>query len=1082
MMVEFVHTHTHSDFSLLDSSISAENLAKDAAAKGMKSLCLTDHGNVMGHVDFFAACKKYKIKPVLGCELYVARRSALEDMDKIGGNPTDHLVVHAETQEGYRNLLQLVTWARKNGFNYVPRVGLEQLAQHSKGLIAQTACLSGGVNRLLGGWQCNSSEGPHIFAPAYEEGRDLACKLRDIFGPENFFLEVQHHVGDYQDKDLVDRQEFLINQVLRLHNETGIPLIATNDIHFRQPKDARAREIALYISRGKTKKDTHSMDLVSHTGEFYVKSPEEMLKCFGGLEGALKNTLIIPERCNVSFDLDSKHFARPIDGTHELTDEEVEARWENLLAQGFHHKYGDDNDAAMQRLLYEKKVIEKMGFISYFLIVADFISYARSRGIPVGPGRGSVAGSLVAYVLDITRRVDPLEYSLFFERFLNPERISLPDIDVDFCKDRVHEVREYIVNKYGKDRVARIGSVGALWAKGVIREVGKILDLPVTDIDDWAKAIPYGGGEFQVSIADAMGKGNPDLMVPKIRGLMSSSDPMHREFIEICENLEGIKRSITTHACGIVISDKPLLEYVALSPIDDSDLMQTACDMGAIEKLGLVKMDLLSLDTLTVIARAIKWIKERHGIQIDIDEVPLNDAKVYDLICSGRTLGMFQIETDLMRPSVLKMQPRSISDISALVSLIRPGPLDYIDSAGLSMVDHYMLRRNNREPVDYIHPKFEPILKDTYGIIIYQEQIMQIASVLCGYSMAEADNLRKGIGKKLPELVAQLGQKFIPAAVKHSGITTEEATHIWEFIEPFARYGFNKAHSDSYSIITYYSAWLKTYYPVEFMASVLTKAIGSSEELEADTKTKNNEDVIKYIYECEHIGVPIYDPDICKSEALCVPELNGVRAGLKMVKGVGDSSALVVAARSMLSGKFENFDDMIYKCCLMGVKRNTIDALIRAGCVTFAERALMLRNLDNAINRAKVKIKKAETEAEEKANPPAKPKRKRATKAEIGAALLPCDPMDPEIARAESLEAIGVYLLPKFPTNQIFITLYKEEGLLDLIRLLKTYTGSVKTFARVRKDNVELDLSLPGNNGSDDFISEVWKLGRLKEG
>jgi DNA polymerase-3 subunit alpha len=1085
---EFCHTHVHSDYSLLDSSVSATNLAKDAAAKGMKAMALTDHGNVMGHVEFYKACRKAGIKPILGCELYVARRSASEKMDKWSGNPTDHLVVLAENQEGYKNLLKLVSHAYQNGFHYVPRVDLELLAKHSKGLIAQTACLSGGVNRLLGGWSAwhPSEKIVAPIAPNYEEAKALANRLRDIFGPDNFFMEVQHHAGKYQDPELVDRQRKLATEVLKLSKELGIPLVGTNDIHFRQPTDAHAREIALYISRGRTKSDADKMDSVSHAGEFYIKTAEEMEEVFRGHPSLMDNTLLIAERCNVELEIDKFHFARPIHEGHELTDEEIQQRWEFLLAQGMHKKYGEENEAAMARLQYEKKVIEKMGFVPYFLIVADYVNYAKARGIPVGPGRGSIGGCLTANVLDITR-VNPLRHDLLFERFLNPDRISMPDIDVDFCKDRVGEVRDYLISKYGKDRVAKIATIGALWARGVIREVGKILEMPGDDIEDLAKSIPPGGGEFQVGIADALGHGNPDLIVPKIKALTESSDPKLREFAEVCEKLEGIKRSIGTHACGIVISDKPLEEYVSLLPVKDDDtLLQTGAEMGSIETLGLLKMDLLMLATLTVISRALKWVKERHGKDIDIWEAvkEYDDPSVYDLICSGRTLGLFQIETGLMRKAAMRIQPRNIEDISAIVALNRPGPLDYIDANGLNMVDHYILRRRGEEAVTYPHPSLEPVLKETLGIIVYQEHVMKISQVLCGFTGGEADSLRKGIGKKLPEVIAKEKQKFIPAAMKHSGLSQAAAEDIWHQVETFARYGFNKSHSIAYSYITYATGWLKLYYPVEYMASLLTNAAGSvdDENLEqSDTKTRQVEDIAKYIYECNQMGIDIFDPDVNVSVSDSVPEGYGIRAGLRMIKEVGDASFNIVAARSMTSGRFESFEDFVSKCCLMGVTRSSFVPLINAGAVPFGDRNQLLANLDRIINRTRAKAKRDKEDEELKLLGLPPKKRKKSKTADQLAADIEWTPMPEEQARAESLGAIGAYLLPRFPCVAVSINLGESDNLFKLIELIKAHRGNVLTYARVVVDGLQVDFSLSRNNGSDEFLAEARKLGRVKE-
>ncbi|TXH14029.1 MAG: DNA polymerase III subunit alpha [Hyphomicrobiaceae bacterium] len=1090
MKPEFVHTHVHSDFSLLDSSVSADDLARDAAAKGMRAMALTDHGNVMGHVPFFAACKKAGIKPILGCELYVARRSATEPMDKLGGNPTDHLVVMAENEEGYGNLLQLVTWANINGLHYVPRVDLEVLARHSKGLVAQTACLSGGVNRLLNGWEARNKTTKEIEAieADFQGAMDLAMALQSIFGKDNFFLEIQHHAGAHKDDDLVYRQRKLIDQVIRLHKVTGIPLVATNDIHFRVPEDAKAREIALYISRGKSRSDTLTLDAVSHSGEFYVKSPDEMQAMFPDMEIALKNTLAIAERCNVNLELGKYRVATPIVDGKELTDTEIQDRWERLLEHGFHEKYEGTpvEDEARERLDHEKKVIEKMGFVPYFLMVSDFVSYALGKGWLVGDGRGSAGGCLIANVLDITNG-DPLEHGLIFERFLNSERISMPDIDVDFPSERVPDVLAYLTQKYGADRVARIGSVNALWAKGVIREVGKLLDFPPEDIEDMANAIPKGGGEFQVSIGDAIGKGDKALAIPKIQSLTTSNDPKHREFIEICERLEGIKRSRGTHACGVIIGSRPLIKDVALTYKKGTTQLQTDCDMKTLETLGLLKVDLLSLASLGICSLALEWIERRHGKKIDFRRLTFDDPATYDLICSGRTLGMFQIETPLMRPVVMRIGPRNLEDLSVIIALNRPGPLDFVDDRGLNMVDHYILRRLGKETVSYLHPKMEAILKPTYGVIVYQEQIMQIARALCGFSNAEADSLRKSIGKKLPELIAKEGKRFVELAMRHSEISEPLAQEIWSTIETFARYGFNKAHSIGYARQVYKTAWLKTHYPVEYMSAVLTYAIGGvsdSEDEEDDTEggSRKVEKIAKYIYECNQLGIPVYDPDVTKSEAACTPEGEGIRAGLRIIKDVGDSANLVVAARHI--GQFTDFHDFIYKCCVMGVTMSHFKPLIAAGAVPFGDRNTLLANvlkISDWTRRKLAKVRSAERKVVQEEDP-TKKKRKTKPRAEAPPPpIVSAEPMSEMQERAESIAAIGTYLLPRFDPSSVAVSVDNVDTLMEVISLTNSYPGRIKTYARVVINDIQVDWRLPSTDGSEELSHKLRKIARVLE-
>lgn len=1080
-MPEFTHLHVHSDYSILDSSISATELAKGAAEKGMKAMALTDHGNIFGHTEFYKACKDAGIKPILGSEFYVARRSRKEPMNKHDGNPSDHMVLLAKDLNGYKNILRLTSLANQEGFHYTPRVDFELLERHHEGIIALTACLSGGVNRQFTGWEArNPKTKEREPMPADAAGAEAYAKrLDEIFGRNNFFLEVQHHIGPYQADDLVARQRTVARCVLDLSRRTGIPVVGTNDIHFRVPEDANAREIAMQLARRKITDD--QKDLVSHAGEFYLKSPDEMAVAFAKHPQLLTNTLWIADQCNVELPLGQNHFARPIaDDGHEMTDEEIKFMWDLQIAEGMARCYPRGGEQVQQRLALEKETIERMGFIPYFIIVADFVNFAKRRGIKVGPARGSVGGCLIAYVLNITT-LDPLRHELFFERFLNPSRISMPDIDIDFDRYRVQEVIDYIVQKYGHNRVARISTFGALWAKSVIREVGKILEIAPEEVEDLANSIPEAGGEFRVTINDALGKNPkaPELGVPQIKALETSPDPKKKMLLEICGRLEGIKRSIGTHACGIVIGDKPLEEYVALRPVDQDDaggLLQCEADLDSLEIWGLLKYDLLALANLSAIAMAERWISERTGKHVCVEEDQLlEDPEVYKLISTGRTIGMFQVESLGMREFAMKVAPQSIEDVSALIALYRPGPLDAVDAQGLNMADHYALRKHGDEPVSYLHPVLEPILKNTYGVIVYQEQIMKLASAMCGYTLAEADNLRKAIGKKKPELIAKEKGKFIPSAVTTTGMTEELATKIWDQIETFARYGFNKAHSVGYAVLVYQTAWLLKYYPLEFLAacmSVMGVDAGPQEFMhQVNQKPKSEEDLAKYIDAANRFGIQVLGPDVNISDPGCVPEGANIRAGLLVVKGVSSASYKICAAR-FAHGGFKDFGHFVRAIHAHGVVKSVVECLIKAGaCDSFAgdpaagsagARASMLEALDGAFKAAKKDVEALPSFIE------------------LHETLPNVAPLSAKTALVSALDLIGVYSLEDLKPGKIGLLATTREAALHAVSLIQSHPGSVPVVMRVAQDGMAVDVALGDCSGDTDLIDHLQKHVRVK--
>lgn len=1020
MPVEFVHTHVHSDNSILDASTSVDLLAERAAKNGMKAIALTDHGNVFGHVEFYKACKKQNVKPILGCEFYVARTSAAEPLQRFGEgfNPTDHLVVLAENNEGYRNLLKLATMAYVDGFHHTPRIDLGMLEKHSKGLIAQTACLSGGVNRLLIGWKARNPATKTVEEiPAdFGKAKDLALRLNNIFGPGNFFLEVQNHVGPYQDDDLVERQQRLFNQVLELHRVTGIPMIGTNDIHFADPDGARAREMAMVIARNREKTIEAKNDRANHAGEFYFKSSDQMDKVFQGYDFLLKNTLLVAERCNVSLEIGQRRFAQPVVNGKRLTDEEVQKLWTDLLNQGM-EKFGFRGKPEYEtRLAYEKQVIEKMGFPPYFIIIWDFIRHAISKGIPVGPSRGSGGGCLCVFLLDITQ-TDPIKYGLLFERFLNPGRVSMPDLDIDFADERIPEVMQYLCDNYGKDRVSRIATFGSFWARGAIRNVGKQLGLPLEDIEDLANSIPESQGEFRVTLEDAIND------VPKIRDLVNNPDPVKKDLLSICRGIEGIKSNVSTHACGVVISDRPINDYMAMMVRKDEDatILQTQADMHAVEDLGLLKVDTLGLKTLTVIEIACNLIK-KTGKTVQLRGMPPEDPEIFKMISEGRTNGLFQIESNGMREVVLRIRPQNIDELSDTIALFRPGPNDAKDEHGLTMVDHYILRKFGREPVVYPDPCLEEVLKPTYGVIVYQEQIIKCVVKLCGYNESKGDELRRVIGKKKLKDIEAEKEKFIPSAMAHSKVSKEKAEEIWSTIETFARYGFNRSHSLGYAFLTYWTAYLKRYYPVEFMCGLLTKATRGG---------RDEEDIARYIDECYRLGIPVYSPDVNKSEVGFVPEGNGIRAGLTLIKKVNKAAAKIVGARSLGGNTFLNFKDMIEKLVAMKVTKTAIDPLVASGaCDSMGDRATLIGSVVSTLAEVRKNKEKGATEIEE---------------------------MEEEELTAETLDRLNCYSIPAYPVTRLGLVCPKE-SLEGILKVLKVNQGSIPVAIRVLGDECSIDL------------------------
>ncbi len=925
---DFVHLHLHTEYSLLDGAIGLDKLIKKAIDLKMPAVAVTDHGNLFSALDFYLKAMKAGIKPIIGCEIYVAPGSRLEKSAPSGQNEeaSYHLILLSRTKQGYKNLVKLVTAAYLEGFYYKPRIDKELLKQHSEGLIGLSACLGGEIPSLL-------------IQNRYEDAKRVALEYEGIFGKENFYLELQDNG--------IPEQEQVNRELLKLTRDTGIPVVATNDCHYLDKEDHKAHDALLCIQTGKTVKDEKRLRFSSET--FYMKTPEEMKKAFSHVPEAIANTVKIAERCNLELELGKyhlPHFPVPEGYTRE-------AFMAELARKGLDERFIEieavrgtgsfDKKMYRDRLEFEIQMIDQMGFAGYFLIVSDFIRYAKEHGIPVGPGRGSAAGSLVAYSLRITD-LDPLPYNLLFERFLNPERISMPDIDVDFCQERRDEVLKYVTEKYGQDHVTQIITYGTMLAKGVIRDVGRVLDIPYAECDRIAKLIP---NKLNITLKESLEQ------EPKLKEAMKK-DSRVAELMEIALLLEGQVRHASKHAAGVVISQEPLTEYLPLfkTPKDE---ITTQFDMKGVEKIGLVKFDFIGLRNLTVIRKAEDTINARlqkapleHAEPFSVTRIPLDDAKTYELLGRGETAGIFQLESSGMRDIVIKMKPSVFEDLIALVALYRPGPL------GSGMVDDFIKRKKGSTKITYELPQLEPILKETYGVIVYQEQVMQIARTLAGYSLGGADLLRRAMGKKDPEVMAKEKVPFLKGAEK-LGIDLKKAGAIFDLMAKFAEYGFNKSHSAAYALITYQTAYLKAHYPVEYMAALLTSEVQDTDK------------VVKYIYEARIMGINILPPDVNESRwDFTVVEAHNreniepgsttgsIRFGLAAVKNVGISAIEAMIEAREAKGSYTSMADFCKKVDQRKVNRRVIEALIKCGAFDFtnARRAQMMDGIDMMMDQA----------------------------------------------------------------------------------------------------------------------------------
>ncbi|MDD5281664.1 MAG: DNA polymerase III subunit alpha [Candidatus Omnitrophica bacterium] len=898
---DFIHLHLHTQYSLLDGACRIPEILAIAKSYKMDSLAITDHGNMFGAIDFYLEAQKTGIKPIIGCEVYVAPKSRLDKGGSGIEDAANHLILLARDESGYRNLIKLVSIGYLEGFYYRPRVDKEVLSQYAQGLIALSACLKGEVAWL-------------IQQKRFNDALKVAETYQNIFGKGNFYLEIQ--------ANSIPEQKIVNDALIRISKELDIPLVATNDVHYPTKDKAEAHEALLCIQTQATLDDPKHMRF--QTNEFYFRPPEEMKESFRHCPEAIKNTIEIAKRCNLELDFTQMHLPKytPPEGKNK------EAFLLELCEKGIEKKGLKDNPEAQTRLEHELKIIKHMGFISYFLIVWDFISYAKSQGIPVGPGRGSAAGSLVSFLLGITD-LDPLKYGLLFERFLNPERMGLPDIDIDFCYERRQEVIDYVTKKYGRENVAQIITFGTMQARGVIRDVGRVMAIPYADVDRIAKMIP---AELDMTLKKAM-ESEPEL------NNLYRNDPEITKLINTALSLEGLNRHASVHAAGVIIADKPLNNYMPIFKTGD-DQVTTGYSMSTLEKIGLLKVDFLGLKTLTVIDETLKLIKKTRGIEIDVDKLPLDDAKTYKLLASSHTIGVFQVESSGMRDLLKKLMPERFEDLIALLALYRPGPI------GSGMLDDFMKRKHGLIPIKYEHPKLEPILKETYGIMVYQEQIMQIASILAGFSLAQADILRKAMGKKIPEVMEKQRSNFIHGCLKN-GIKELTATKIFDLIEYFSGYGFNKSHSTAYALISYRTAYLKANYPVEFMTALLT------------SERDNTDKIVTYVNEAQQMGLKVQPPDINESEVLFkVEDESTIRFGLLAIKNVGKgASESIVSARE--KRRFESLEDLCGKIDLRLANRKVLESLIKCGALDYfgSSRAKMFASLDTILERAQ-KIQK----------------------------------------------------------------------------------------------------------------------------
>jgi len=911
-MSKFTHLHVHSHYSLLDGLPKIDEILDYVKKLGMDSVALTDHGALYGAVEFYKKAKEKGIKPIIGAEMYMA----LEKMTQERPNIDDkryHLVLLVKNEQGYKNLVKLITKAQLEGFYYKPRIDEELLTQHSEGLIGLSACLQGKIPKQI------------LAKKRIDEAEKTALLYQEIFGKDNFYLEVQHHPN-------LGEQKIVNKALISLSKKLKIPLVATNDSHYLKPEDAEAQDVLMLINTGADPNDPERLTLKAD--DFSMRTPEKMIEDFNEIPEAIENTQKIAEICNFQFELGKTKLPKYEVPLGKIQDDYLR----ELCYQGIKKRYGDlPKKEVIDRLEYELSVIKQTGFASYFLIVQDFVNWAKENRIVVGPGRGSVGGSLVAYLLNITN-VDPLKYNLLFERFLNPGRLAgLPDIDLDFTDRRRDEVIDYVRKKYGRNKVAQIITFGTMAARAVVRDVGRALGYPYSFCDQIAKTIPFG-----LSLDETLAK------IPEFRQLYETEERA-RKLIEFARKLEGVARHASTHACGVVISAEPLDKIVPLQhPTQDDTNIVTQYEMYSIEDLGLLKMDFLGLKNLTIIEDTLARIYKVQDKKIDIEALPLDDKKTYKLLQRGETVGIFQLESEGCRRYLKQLKPTELEDIIALVALYRPGPIQFIPD--------YIAGKHKKKKIEYLHPKLKPILESTYGVGIYQEQLMQIARELAGFSLSEADTLRKAIGKKIKSLLDAQKEKFISGCEKN-GVKKEISQKIWEWILPFARYGFNRSHSCAYALITYQTAFLKAHFPIEFMASILTSEKADVERIGF------------LIEECKRMGIEVLPADINESlkNFTVVPGKNQIRFGLSAIKNVGENIVESIVRERELNGPFQSIDDFISRISSKDynppttlpsaqrswapiLNKKSLESLIKAGVFDkLAERNQLLFNMEKLL-------------------------------------------------------------------------------------------------------------------------------------
>ncbi|RJQ29587.1 DNA polymerase III subunit alpha [Candidatus Parcubacteria bacterium] len=1032
-MSKFVHLHTHSHYSLLDGLAKIDDLIERAKELGMDALALTDHGALYGAVEFFKKAKKAGIKPILGVEAYV---SPGDHKEKDPNDRYYHLILLAETKVGWHNLVKLVTKAHLEGFYYKPRIDKKLLREYGEGLIGLSACLGGEVNR-------------NLLAKKFEEAKRAALEYREILGKNNFFLEIGDHPN-------IPENVAVRPEIIKLAKETGIPVVATQDIHYSKPEDAEYHDILLAVQTGNRLSDDDRLTL--RADDFSMTSADEMAKKFKDIPEAIENTLVIADRCNVELELGKiilPDFPTPDDAT---ADEYLKTLVEERIGSRF--RKNEITPEVKERIEYELGVIEKTGFADYFLIVQDLVNWAKDHGIAVGPGRGSSAGSLVSFILRITD-VNPLQYGLLFERFLNPDRIQMPDVDIDFADTRRDEVLAYARQRYGEDRVAQIITFGTMAARAAIRDAGRAMGLSYAFCDQIAKLIP-----FSFKLAESIEK------VKELKDLHEKNDDA-RKLLDSAKHLEGVARHASVHACGTVISKEPLTDYIPLqfAPQDKTNVI-TQFDMDSVEDLGLLKMDLLGLKNLTIIEETVRLVREIRGEEIKISELPLDDQKTFELLRAGNTTGVFQLEGGGMRRYLKELRPTELEDVVAMISLYRPGALD----AG--MVPHYIARKLGQERVSYLHPKLEPILKKTYGIGVYQEQMMQIARDLGGFTLSEADTLRKAIGKKIKSLLHEQQERLMSGMIKN-GIDKKTAEVIWELFPPFARYGFNKSHAVCYALIAYRTAYLKAHYPVEFMAGLL------------NAEAQDIERIAILIQEARQGGIEILPPDANKSFVRFVPESNpptgGIRFGLLAVKNVGEQITRNIIEERLARGPFKSFNEFLERVQHKDLNKKSLESLIKSGVFDSLglERNQALQSLEEIIRFAAAARKNGGASQENslfgdlapslafklKTVEPATDAQKLAWEKELLGFYLSNHPLNPFLPRIKQAKAQSIDEVRRI-TNERTIT--RTAGVVSKIQKIFTKNGQPMIFATL-EDFSPKPIEIIIFNNTLEKTASVWE-------